>query len=168
MKLSRDVTERHLRLLWAHLRPSPGLRKQRHLTFFLMFVPLTFGAWAVLVATFGRTPWLPIASPSLGFFISVLLGKYFDTHTERAFIVANAAELGQQEFWFAEDGFGNATPAGSTFHKWHAVSEVEAVAGMTIIKCRGHLYTLPTEPGDSEAMDFAEKLGAELRAERKR
>lgn len=165
MKLIREVTARHMRLLWAFSRSGPELRRQRQLGFFLVFVPFTMTAFVGLNATLGKGPWW-FVSPALGLVVSSLLSRYFDAHGEKAFLSANTPEIGPQEFVLTEDGFGNATVQGSTFHKWPAVLGVDEASAITVITCRNHVYALPTEPGDGEARAFAEKVWAQWQVER--
>lgn len=165
MKLTRDVTARHMQLLWAFSKQGPEARRQRLLTFFLLFVPLTVTVIVGLTTTFGTGLWL-LVSPAPAFVASLVLSRYFDAHGEAAFLAANTPEIGRQEFLFSEDGFGNATSEGSTFHKWRAVVGVDLAAGITVITCRGQVYALPTEPDDSEAMAFAEKVWAQWQVAR--
>ena len=77
---------------------------------------------------------------------------------ESRFIAVNVAELGHQEFWIAEDGFGNSTPAGSTFHKWPALLAVEEAPGLAFIRGGTHLYSIPVAGAQTEVAQFVAEL----------
>lgn len=158
MRIARALTSEHLRSLRAYIMERPEGKKVRRREFGMLLVPMTLMAFTFLVLRFGREPLLFLVSPIIGLVITYLLGRYLDSRADAAFVAANAQEFGHQEFWLEADGFGNSTPAGSTFHKWHTISAVESAPGLVFIAGGAHVYAIPTEATDAEGAAFLAEL----------
>lgn len=64
------------------------------------------------------------------------------------------AELGSQVFWVDAQGFGNGTPAGSTFHRWHTIREVQESGDLTAVIASTRLYAVPVGEDREEYSRF--------------
>ena len=158
VKLRRRVTEHQLRSLWVFLKTLPATRSQRMWSLLAIFVPFIWVNLVILRLQFGRMAWVAPVSVLLSVIVTLLFSRYFDSVSKRAFLDVNLAELGEQEFWLDEDGFGNGTPAGSAFHKWHTILRLDEPPGWMVVSCRGHVYSIPVETTDTEAQAFAREV----------
>jgi len=156
--MARTLTAEHLGALRRYIKARPDGKRQRRREFGMLLVPMTLMAFTFLVLRLGRDPLVFLVSPVIGAAITYLLWRHMDSRTDAAFVAANAQELGEQEFWLEADGFGNSTPAGSTFHKWHMISAVESLPGLAFVAGGVHLYAIPMAPGDDEGSTFLDEL----------
>jgi hypothetical protein len=168
MKIAREVTVEDLTALRAYLKTRPEGRGQRRWEYMAILFFTSFLGAGVMAIPFApwtaRTPLWFAVSPVLGLLLSVPTWRYLDGRTDSRFVAANLAELGHQEFWIAEDGFGNSTPAGSTFHKWVTVSAVEETPALGFILGGIHLYAIPVAGARGEVAEFIAALRERLAA----
>jgi hypothetical protein len=92
------------------------------------------------------------------------LWRSLDRHALQRFIEANKAELGTQEFWIDEAGFGNRTPVGSPHHVWSAIFAASDTPEFGYVGARARLYMIPKDTGPDDVSRFMREL--KLRRER--
>jgi hypothetical protein len=147
VRLSRDVTPKDLTTLRAYLKARPQGRRDRryeYLSYACAFSVVGFGILAIVFARSGIvSPWLFVLSPAIGVPLWHPLWLYLDRRGDRRLIEFNASLLGPQEFWTSDEGFGNKTAAGSTFHVWKEVLAVEEAADLVFVSARHNFYSIP-------------------------
>jgi hypothetical protein len=164
MRLARDVGPDDLRLLRTYLKTRPAARRYRRWEYLAYFVFAAFVAFGILAIPLARwtanAPGWFLASPIIGLLLWHPIWLLLDRITERRFIALNRAEMGRQDFWADEGGFGNSTPAGSTFHKWSTVLSVETTADLGFVAAGVHFYSLPTGANADELRAFMSDVTA--------
>jgi hypothetical protein len=160
MQVARDVTADDLMTLRRYLKRRPDgvrLRRYEYGSYLGVFTVVGFGILAVFFARSASvTPWLFAVSPVIGVLVCQPFWLYLDRRADARFVAGNASELGRQEFWTSDEGFGNRTPAGSTFHVWKEVVAVEQESNLLFVSARVLFYTIPRRSGaDPEFEQFA-------------
>jgi hypothetical protein len=157
MLIARDVTADDLIVLRRYLKKRPaGARHRRYeyLSYLGFFTVIGFGALAIEFARWSATtPWLFALSPVIGAALCHPFWIYIDGRGDARLIAANALQLGRQEFWASDEGFGNKTPAGSTFHIWKAVASVENAPNLLFVDARTSFYSIPRREGPDGELD---------------
>ena len=162
MRITRELTREDLVTLRAYLKTRPEakvVRRADYLGYFLCASFIGFGILAIPLArwTVAAPIWF-LASPFVGIAIWHPLWLYLDRRALVRFVSANKLELGPQEFWVSDDGFGNSTVAGSTFHKWRAVVAVDNTAAQGFVAAGVHIYAIPYAGHREEVMSFVVEM----------
>jgi hypothetical protein len=158
VRIARELTVEHLRALRAYLKLRPDGKRYRRWQYVSILIFMSLAAFGTM--KFGSpdwiaaSPWLFAAGPVMGLVLCQLTWAYLDDLAESRFIAVNDAEMGHHEFWVTEDGFGNSTPAGSTFHKWPQISVVEDTPTLVLIQGGTHLYGIPIAGAENEVRQF--------------
>jgi O-antigen ligase len=167
MRLARDVGPDDLRVLRAYLKTRPEGRRYRQWEYFAYLAFAAFVGFGILAIPLARwtasNPAWFVVSPLIGLILWHPLWHILDRIAERRFIRLNKAELGHQEFWVDENGFGNSTPAGSTFHNWPTVVAVETAPNLGLVAAGVHLYSLPSGANSNEFHAFMAEVTARWR-----
>jgi hypothetical protein len=163
VRLARDVTPGDLTILRAYLKTRPEGRRHRryeYLSYVGVFSVVGFGVLAVVFARSAIvSPWLFALSPAIGVLLCHPVWLYLDRRGDARLIEFNASLLGPQEFWTSDEGFGNKTAAGSTFHVWKEVLAVEEAADLLFVSARHNFYSIPRRGRpDAEVEQFAADL----------
>lgn len=163
MHVARDIMADDLRTLRRYLKKRPDGARHRRYEYASYLGLSTVVGFAILAVFFARsasvTPWLFAVSPVIGLLLCHPFWLYLDGRSDNRFVAGNAAELGRQEFWTSDEGFGNKTPAGSSFHVWKEIVAVEEESCLLFVSARVLFYTIPRHVGvDSEFEDFAAEV----------
>jgi hypothetical protein len=163
MKIARRTEAPELVSLRQWLKSQPAGRKHRiieYLGYLCMTILMVLMASIIVyIRLYDFNPWwLLIPAVPLGLALWHPLWMYLDGRGDRRFVKANLKELGPQEFWVDAEGFGNGTPAGSTYHRWPTVSEVHEAGDFTVVIAHPRLYTIPAGDDREEYARFVAEL----------
>jgi hypothetical protein len=164
MRITRQTGEADLVAFRALLKRLPEGRKHVRLAYTAYLAMMAFAVYLVLfMLLFLRGHdfhqlWMVALAIPLGLALWHPTWLYLDRSADRGFVKVNERELGPQEFWVDSDGFGNGTPAGSTYHRWHTVGDVHETPDLTAVIASPRLYSIPAGEDREEYARFLAEM----------
>lgn len=162
MRICRDTSAADLAALRAYLKTRPEVKAAIRADYFAYFMLAAFIGFGVLAIPLARwtanAPLWFLASPFIGALVWHPIWVLLDKWALGRFVAANRLELGLQEFWITEDGFGNSTPAGSAFHRWPAVKAADSTPALGYVAAGVHVYAIPSAGHPEEVESFIGEL----------